>query len=148
MTMRGGSSGRGRASVGEMLERMKQDEAAGAAAEERPAPGAGPEATAGGGSGPAGLEGAEMAEADLRLAAEAQGYTLMRRPTRRGVRPQEIAGKVKMSQRIDGELRRVLEQYRLQTNRSYDDIFNSALRSYLLEQGFRVELGTAMERGS
>ena len=147
MTMRGGSGGgggRGRLSVGAMLEKMKDDEAAAeAAAEERRAGPSGPEGTLGAdGSG----EGGEMAEADLRLAAEAQGYTLMRRPTRRGVRPQEIAGKVKMSQRIDGELRRVLELYRLQTNRSYDEIFNEALRSYLLAQGFRAELGAAAER--
>lgn len=130
----GGSRG-GRPPIGAMLERMEGSEAAAGAAAAAVASSV---VSAGESNGSGGLP-----EADLRAAAGEQGYTLMRLPERRGVRPKTVRGRVKMSYKVDAELRKVLEQVRLQTNMSFEEIVDAALREYLLKQGFRVEAGSA-----
>lgn len=123
----GGSRG-GRPPIGAMLERMESGDPA------APPPAAG-SAAGSNGSG-------ELPEEALRAAAEERGYTLMRLPERRGVRPKTVRGRVKMSYKVDAELRKVLEQVRLQTNMSFEEIVDAALREYLLKQGFQVEAGS------
>lgn len=129
----GGSRG-GRPPIGAMLERMESGDPAAGGAAAAPPPAAG-SAAGSNGSG-------ELPEEALRAAAEERGYTLMRLPERRGVRPKTVRGRVKMSYKVDAELRKVLEQVRLQTNMSFEEIVDTALREYLLKQGFQVEAGS------
>lgn len=83
--------------------------------------------------------GDELSEQQLREIAEGLGFRLAPRHIKHSVRPAAVNGRVRMSARIDLDVRRTMERLRPDLGLSYDDIINAALREYFLNQGYQVE---------
>lgn len=84
----------------------------------------------------------DVSEEKLRELADGLGFRLAPRHIKHNVRPAAINGRVRMSARIDLDLRRTMERLRPDLGMSYDDMINAALREYIINQGYLVESRT------